>query len=678
MTLPMSHPSTTRTARSQVELGNELRGPIRALAILAVSLLLSVAWAAAEGTASATPTWDKDVLELFRTLPVLDEGRIKPLDTYAGFKLLKLNGRRSCTTPDERKLTPIEWLLDVLFFPETARDFAVFSVDTSEVIVSMGLMPHEKKRDRYSYRELEHGRTKLMELARLYDHTPAKERTAVQNQIVNLAHNLIEYEALAEYADFARKSISLQPCEAFSRIFPNASEVSFTEILKNAATIQNEFVALKREKGDMDDPHKQNIEALTNLLRDLDELRTTATALALFPPSDPAQEEWMTPADIVTRAFDPGVKIDSELALLTEFEAMARTSGALDRFKSHADAFHKSVVQLAEKRGEYGKIPLEVTFYKAKFFSRSLVFYIIAFLLVAVSWLAPKARWVNWMALVGLVIPTLLLAAGIAFRCVIRGRPPVTTLYETILFTAAVAVVVCLFIEFVNRQGIAMSVGAFFGVVGIFLANKYEAGEGVDTMPSMVAVLDTNFWLATHVTTISMGYAAGLLSGAIAHIYIFARLFGLKKSQPDFYDGLYRMVYGVFCFGFFFSFIGTLLGGVWADQSWGRFWGWDPKENGALLICLWQLAALHARKGAYIRELGFSVAAVICGMVVAFSWWGVNLLGVGLHSYGFTSGAMTGLMVFWSIEMFVVLAGVFAWAKERGARISPSQSPSKA
>jgi cytochrome c biogenesis factor len=138
------------------------------------------------------------------------------------------------------------------------------------------------------------------------------------------------------------------------------------------------------------------------------------------------------------------------------------------------------------------------------------------------------------------------------------------------------------------------------------------------------------------------------------------------------------MVYGVFCFGFFFSFIGTLLGGVWADQSWGRFWGWDPKENGALLICLWQLAALHARRGAYIRELGFNAAAVICGMVVAFSWWGVNLLGVGLHSYGFTSGAMTGLMVFWSIETLVVIAGAFVWANERGARISSSQNPSKA
>jgi ABC-type transport system involved in cytochrome c biogenesis permease subunit len=636
-------------------------------AALAVSLTSGRCVAADGGEVATAPTWDKETIDLFRKLPIQDEGRIKPLDTYAGFKLLKLNGRRSCSTPDGRRLTPVEWLLDVILFPDIAQDYAVFSVDTSEVIVSLGLMPHEKKRDRYSYRELNYGRAKLMELAGLYAHVSAKERTAVQNQIVNLAQNLMEYEALAEYAGFARKPFTLPPCEAWSRIFPQKSEVGLTGILKKAPTLQDEFMALSRNKGEMDEAHKQDLEAIRKLMGDLDEVRTMSTALALFPPTEREQEAWITPADIVLKAFDPNVKIETELALLGNFENMVRATGAPDQFKSHAGSFCRSVIELAEQRGEYGKIPLEVAFYKGKFFSRSLVFYIVAFLLVAMSWLAPKVRWLNGAALVGVLIPTLFLIAGITLRCIIRGRPPVTTLYETILFTTAVAVVVCMFIETINRQGIAVSMGAILGVLGVFLANKYEAGEGVDTMPSMVAVLDTNFWLATHVTTISMGYAAGLLSGAIAHIYIFARLFGLKKSQPDFYEGLCRMVYGVFCFGFFFSFIGTLLGGVWADQSWGRFWGWDPKENGALLICLWQLAALHARRGAYIRELGFNAAAVICGMVVAFSWWGVNLLGVGLHSYGFTSGAMTGLMTFWSIETLVVLAGVFVWAKEHEA-----------
>src|SRR5690606_39182780 len=138
------------------------------------------------------------------------------------------------------------------------------------------------------------------------------------------------------------------------------------------------------------------------------------------------------------------------------------------------------------------------------------------------------------------------------------------------------------------------------GALGVFLANKYEVIEGTDTMPSMIAVLDTNFWLSTHVTTVTMGYAAGLLAAAIAHVYILAYALGLKRQDPAFYRSLAKMTYGVLCFGLLFATVGTVLGGIWANYSWGRFWGWDPKENGALMIVLWLLIVLHARLAGYI------------------------------------------------------------------------------
>ena len=262
------------------------------------------------------------------------------------------------------------------------------------------------------------------------------------------------------------------------------------------------------------------------------------------------------------------------------------------------------------------------------------------------------------VALHGLVIvPTVLLTCGVALRCIIRGRPPVTTLYETILFVTWVIVVVSLFMEFVSRRKIALALGSFLGVLGLFLAIKYEARDGVDTMPSMVAVLDTNFWLAAHVTTIVIGYAAGLLASALAHIYLLGRAFGVKKGDREFYKQFSQMVYGVLCFALLFSVVGTVLGGIWANESWGRFWGWDPKENGALLIVLWQLVILHARLGGYIRDFGIAMAAIFGGVIIAFSWFGVNLLGVGLHSYGFTSGIFRGLMTFYIIEGIVLFLG---------------------
>ena len=147
-----------------------------------------------------------------------------------------------------------------------------------------------------------------------------------------------------------------------------------------------------------------------------------------------------------------------------------------------------------------------------------------------------------------------------------------------------------------------------------------------------------------------MGYAGGLLASAIAHIWILGKLFGFRKKDKAFYKSIIRMVYGVICFSLLFAIFGTIMGGVWANDSWGRFWGWDPKENGALLICIWFLMVLHGRMGGYLRDRGIAICAVVGGVVVSASWWGVNLLGVGLHSYGFTSGVLMTLLTFWAIE----------------------------
>jgi ABC-type transport system involved in cytochrome c biogenesis permease subunit len=131
-----------------------------------------------------------------------------------------------------------------------------------------------------------------------------------------------------------------------------------------------------------------------------------------------------------------------------------------------------------------------------------------------------------------------------------------------------------------------------------------------------------------------------------------------KKSAPDLDVGkaLGKMVYGIVCFATLFSFVGTVLGGIWADQSWGRFWGWDPKENGALLIVIWNATILHARWGGMIRERGLMNMAIFGNIVTSFSWFGVNELGIGLHSYGFSDAAATWLWIF--VGSMVCLIGL--------------------
>jgi hypothetical protein len=129
-----------------------------------------------------------------------------------------------------------------------------------------------------------------------------------------------------------------------------------------------------------------------------------------------------------------------------------------------------------------------------------------------------------------------------------------------------------------------------------------------------------------------------------------------------------KMVYGVICFASVTSFAGTVLGGIWADQSWGRFWGWDPKENGAALIVLANLLILHARWGGMIRERGVAVLAVFGNIVTAWSWFGTNMLGVGLHSYGFMDSAVFWLVSFCVLQLAIMSLGFVPVAKWRSVR----------
>ncbi|MCC6154284.1 MAG: cytochrome c biogenesis protein CcsA [Candidatus Hydrogenedentes bacterium] len=673
-------------------------------ALRTFAALIAVAFAASAQSGSTTPTppqqWSKEVVQLFSTLPVQQEGRVKPLSTHAGFLMLKLHGSRSITvpgTPKDRKLDPMAWMLDTMFYPDAAAHYKIFLIQTTEVVEAIGLKHDDKKkRDRYSYAELEPGINKLFQLAQEYHRKSdgeTKNLTPLEGQITALASNVFDYQKLAHFLDFARYDFHIEPGSVLSEIIPMprltavyaketqlgvtalALERGIEDIQKNLTPEQVEQLrkALPASVFTMDaDTRAKAAKEINALVRDARALSDRAMGLALFPPHGTTEDhpEWFTVSDAVGH-MSHGDHADPELAgQLVDLEELVRQRDNPPAFLTQLQKFHDEMVTAATARGEYGKIPLEVSFYKYNFFYYALILYVLSFIVVAFSWLAPAKRWIAYLGTALLFPPTILTITGITYRCIIRERPPVSTLYEVILFVTAVACVVAIFIELVNRQRVAMSVGALLGSLGLFIAFRFEAQQGTDTMPQLVAVLDTNFWLATHVTTVTMGYAAGLLAAAIAHVYILGKLFNFKKNDEAFYKNIYRMTYGVICFGLLFSVVGTVLGGIWANDSWGRFWGWDPKENGALMIVLWELAILHARLAGYVRDLGVAMAATFNAIIVAFSLWGVNLLGVGLHSYGFTSGIMPWLITFYIIELIVVFLGAAVWYRQKFARPS--------
>jgi ABC-type transport system involved in cytochrome c biogenesis permease subunit len=219
------------------------------------------------------------------------------------------------------------------------------------------------------------------------------------------------------------------------------------------------------------------------------------------------------------------------------------------------------------------------------------------------------------------------------------------------------------------------------GAASLTIAHYLARDEG-DTIGVMQAVLDTTFWLATHVVCITLGYAATFLAGFLGLVYVGktwlnrwkadATMTSTAAAESERMKSLGKLVYGVLCFAIFFSLVGTVLGGLWADDSWGRFWGWDPKENGAMMIVIWNALILHARWDKMIRDYGTAVLAMAGNIVTAWSWFGVNELKAGLHTYGFTEGRLLALALFAAVQFAIIVLAVVLYRNPKQPRHLPA------
>jgi ABC-type transport system involved in cytochrome c biogenesis permease subunit len=358
-----------------------------------------------------------------------------------------------------------------------------------------------------------------------------------------------------------------------------------------------------------------------------------------LPPQGDTRGNWRSVGEAL-RAAGGGGAPDAGLASLARMGAAWRAGEAASFNAAVADlrAFGVAAKPEAVAQGDH-----EIIFNRVDPFYAGMVIYVAALLLVFASWLwLPDLLRRSAFAL--LVTGTVIHTAGLISRVILQGRPPVTNLYSSAVFVGWGAVVLGLILEQLYRKGFGTAVAAASGFASLIVAH-HLTGDG-DTMEMMRAVLDSNFWLATHVTTITIGYSGTFLAGAIAIAWALRKHLA-PRLLPETDKTLVSMAYGVICFALFFSFIGTVLGGIWADQSWGRFWGWDPKENGALLIVLWNAIILHARWGGFVRDRGIMTMAIFGNVITSLSWFGVNMLGVGLHSYGFMDKA------FWALSAFI-------------------------
>jgi cytochrome c-type biogenesis protein CcsB len=690
---------------------------------------LFVALFGAEIIAVMLPKPDEEYhVREFGRLPVLLNGRIQPFDSVARNCLLQI--RSTGDVPLEvvpswefwhhpKKLKSSEWLLELMTRPEMADTRPIFLIHHAELLGELKLQDKgvEKSGLRYyTFMELKPLIPEINEQARKAGDIKAEDQTTFQKQVEKLANALSLYQRL---------KVTLQPegADDFAQ--------QLADFQMNLGPAQ---VAAKASESGKDFD-KQALQRIAQPLQEFQLMARYGYPLTV-PPVNPgeAPDHWQT---MGASLLDPGSGATLHPAV-TNFAAMATAYRAQkpESFNQAVANYKAWLTPQFQKALTKGRA--EFYFNNVKPFLHAMIIYLFAFVLACGGLLtltvAPSlSESLRRSAFYLVIVAGLVHTFGLIFRMVLEGRPPVTNLYSSAIFIGWGTMVLGLLLEKVYRVGIGSVVASLAGFVTLMIAHNLALGG--DTMEMLRAVLDTNFWLATHVVVITLGYASTFAAGLLAILYIFVGVFtplltqkvgagskspssaplptssgsepvravktlpttpavpkgqgraqrraaaasssGIESQESPIVLGeaLTTMVYAIVCFATLFSFVGTVLGGIWADQSWGRFWGWDPKENGALLIVIWNAVILHARWGNLVGNRGLMNLAVFGNIVTSFSWFGVNMLGIGLHSYGFMDAAFYWLMVFIASQLVVIAIGFLPLSLWRSFRVT-AKSPS--
>jgi len=505
-------------------------------------------------------------------IPLQDEGRIKPLDTFARNHLLAFYGKRSIKELD---MGATDWIINLILNPENGRDQKIFNIRNPEVASSLFLdWTNEHK---YSFNQITPGLSEQSSMLEMIDQKDASDRTVYEKQLYEISRNILRFE-----------------------------EISYLKALK------------------------------------------------FIPPSNNSESgEWLSPFDFILKGIPANENQEAILNSLQMYLANRlagndlEMSSALNRYEMALSTFQGINVKV-------DNLKKETWMNRVNLFYISLGLYLLSFIFLSISWMI-KPILLNRVAYLLLISGTVIHGYGIFLRMQIMERPPVTTLYESVIFVSLIIMALAVLLEYFRKDGLGIFVGSVSGSVLHYVGFSYAA-DG-DTLGMLVAVLNSNFWLATHVTTITIGYGASLMAGCVGHLYLIQEIRGVNSASLK---SIFNNLFGITLLALFFTLFGTILGGIWADQSWGRFWGWDPKENGALLIVLWQLMMIHMRLSGLAKPKEFALGMALNNIIVALAWFGVNLLQVGLHSYGFDDGVARNLFMFIGFEIIFCL-GTYYW-----------------
>ncbi|MDY3557146.1 cytochrome c biogenesis protein ResB [Gemmata sp. JC717] len=754
------------------------------LAVAALGLL------AAAGRMTPRSLREPYDLDAFARLPVLEGGRVKPLETVARVYLRTVSHREVLSDDGGKEQPAIRWYLDVItagaFDDDSpAWHHKVFRVENDQVRQDLKLPQREGLR--YSLVELRPHLTSLEEKAAAARRNIKAGRSDVAGgKFIELEEHLTMVRALHRMKALNKHGEDtlnhLPPAEGrgWASLSAMRDAAELNELSAAHAALNktpNWLFQLSHDQGskvfrelfgislDQLDEDRQ-IEGLRRLVEALRQPSTAvpaevrprwlAATLAALPAAEAARFRTDAEADYRSRvaAVPAAQSWDKMLSAYRAKDAAGFNAAVADYRGTHLGG-----VPPAEAR----RAGVEVAYNRFAPFYQLSGLYVLAFVLAVVGFVMHAAERPRWAAALRKADAALLLVllavhtAALLVRMYLMERPGVfvTNLYSSAIFIGWGCVALCLVLERIFPIGVGNTVAAVLGLSTCIVAHNLGTQ---DTLEMMEAVLDTNFWLATHVTTVTLGYTATFVAGFLGAVYIVLMLatvvrdsyrssgepsvgallafgtavlglvaipvffmwfakaaldrfeviptalldFGfwvataaavvygalllvLRVSAagvdaqgrplqgqvppvaqpvtglgltPESGKVLGQMMYGVIAFATLLSFIGTVLGGIWADQSWGRFWGWDPKENGAVLIVLWNALILHARWCGLVKARGVAALAVFGNAITAWSWFGTNQLSIGLHAYGFDERLADGCFNFWLLQFVILLVGV--------------------
>ena len=611
-------------------------------------------WLVMSFLAMRPPTLKPDQLdwESFGRIPVASGGRVMPLDTVARNALLQLRQRENAKTKEGKTIPATQWMLDLMTRSPSALTNRVFKIDNPDIKKILKL--EDRPGHLYSTEDLlKHHKDFEKQVAVARDKREKKEDlTILQRRMLVLEGQMTQYMLL--FRAFGFPDLPPFPKEG------DSPEIQQQKMLELRMAMMESAQALKRgnppllipldESAAADDQRWITLNQALTIWR----IETQLQGSKGDPVADSfvkimsAYLDYAQAADALKVAEE---KKESEAKLKPLQADVKRT---VEPFNTAVSRYLSQVQRLQPKGYSEDKIQLETWMNRVSPFYVGMQLYVIAFLLAVIGWLIPSRK-VNWAAFTLVVLTFGLHTASLWFRIEISGRPPVTNLYSSAIFIGWGCVLIGVCVEMIYRIGLGNLVATVAGFATLIIA--YFLSMSGDTIGVMQAVLDTQFWLATHVVCITLGYTATYFAGLLGVAFV---VLGVATPRLDAASrrNLGRMIYGITCFAMFFSFFGTVLGGLWADDSWGRFWGWDPKENGALIIVLWNALILHARWDKLVKDRGLALLAIGGNIVTSWSWFGVNELGIGLHSYGFTEGVLLALGAFVLSQIVLIIVGL--------------------